>query len=278
MTETPQTPQAPENAPQSPVEPAAPVAIGAPTGAGNPYAAEYTAAIPVQPWGAPPAAQAIQGETPGQLPQAQQAQLAQAQQWQPAQQSQAAQPVFNPTPGQWQQAPQPAYGQPAGQWQQPGVPYQYAPQPAAPAQPSAAAAFFKESEAFSGFREVRKNKFGSERFWSSILRIIGWVMFIVFFVLGFSSLLLAGQASYWGGAMWGTGILAAVSSWGAGVLILTGCMVAANIADDIEASRGLQSESNVLLERIAANTEKPAPVKPEATGTEDEELASSSLL
>jgi hypothetical protein len=320
MTETPQTPPPPENVPQPPIEPAVPFAVGTPAGAGNPYAAEYTAAIPVQPWGAQPAAEAIQGANQGQPAPVQPTQPVQqwpaqqvdpAQQWQqtgqvpPLPPVQPGQPVQPGTPPQaWSQQPaqppfdpvaqpaQPVFDPATGQWQQapgqPGVGFQYPPQPAVPAQPSAAATFFKESEAFSGFREVGKNKFGSERFWSSILRIIGWVMLIVNIVSGilimnlFADLfgLIGALGSIGGSAAapspaWGQAIFYMLSTWAGGALIWTGCMVAANFADDAEASRALQSQTNTLLERIAANTDKPAPEDTEAEG---EELPSSSLL
>jgi hypothetical protein len=108
---------------------------------------------------------------------------------------------------------------------------------------------FIQGEAFAGFRNVKNTKFGSEGFWPNLLRIIGW---------GYAAVtILDVLISLFSGVIYSpAGVLRnLLSGLVDAVLWLTICMVIANIADDIDATR---KNSDQARENAAANTPKSA--------------------
>ncbi|MDR2620805.1 MAG: hypothetical protein LBC29_06815 [Propionibacteriaceae bacterium] len=131
-----------------------------------------------------------------------------------------------PTPQQpYQQPGQP--GQPGQPWPPQGYPQQ--PYPPVPQTPS-----FLQHEAFASFRDVKKTKFGSESFWPNLLRIIGWVSSGLLTLVALITLIASLSNSY---LPFATGFTAFLTSIISAALVLTVCMVFANIADDIDTIR-----------------------------------------
>ncbi|MDR0435162.1 MAG: hypothetical protein LBH11_00055 [Propionibacteriaceae bacterium] len=144
------------------------------------------------------------------------------------------------------------YQQPGQQpWPQQGYPQGgYPPQMYGqfPQQPNPSAQFLK-GEAFAGFRDVRKTAFGSEGFWPNLLRIIGWVYAGVMFIV---VMITMGQNIDNDYTTFGTIIRQLLTGLVDVVLWPTICMVLANIAEDIDATR---KNSDKTLEAAGAKAE-----------------------